>query len=102
MLKEKNYAKAEQLVLAKPTGKLSMDQQADLIAELSIAKEAYEKQAALTKDHYKSVYEPMCSLKAELEIRMHELQIRIDQVTAGNPAAEAMVKLVMKKLATKK
>lgn len=101
MLKEKNIAKAKELVAAKPTGKLTIEQQAELIADLKVARDAYEKQAALMKDHYKTIYEPMCAKKAELEIRMHELQIRIDQITDGNPAADAMVKLVMKALKAK-
>ena len=101
MLKEKNIAKAKELVEAKPTGKLTIEQQAELIADLKVAKDAYEEAAAATKAHYKEVYEPMCARKAELEIRMHELQIRIDQITDGNPAADAMVKLVMKALKKK-
>ena len=103
MLKDKNYQKALELVAAKPTpAKLTVDDQADLIAELKLAKDAYEAQDKLVKDHYKSVYEPMCTEKAVLEIRMHELQIRIDQLTANNPAADAMVKLVMKALKARK
>lgn len=101
MLKEKNIAKAKDIVAANPTGKLTIDQQAELIADLKVAKDAYEAQAELTKRHYKEIYEPMCAKKAELEIRMHELQIRIDQITDGNPAADAMVKLVMKALKAK-
>lgn len=102
MLKDKNIEKAKAIVAESPTGKLTLDQQADLIANLKLAKDAYFEAAKATKEHYKEVYEPMCARKAELEIRMHELQFRIDEITEGNPAADAMVKLVMKALNKKK
>ena len=102
MLKDKNYQRALELVEAEPTPKLTIEQQAELIADLKVATDAYNEQDRLVKAHYKAVYEPMCAKKAELEIRMHELDIRVSKFVANNPAADAMVKLVMKALKAKK
>lgn len=96
MLKDKNFQKALELVNADPTpAKLSQEAQANLIADLKVAKDEYEKQAAAVKLHYNTVYEPMCAEKARLEIRMHELTIRVEKLAVNDQAFAKMMKLVM-------
>ena len=102
MLKDKNYQKALDLVNADPTpAKLTEVQLAEMIADAKVARDAYNAQAAAVKEHHNKVYGPMCEEKTRLEIKMHELDIRLGGLESKDPKVSIMVKLVMKALAKK-
>lgn len=95
MLKEKNLQVAMDLVEKNPTGKMTAEQVADMIAESIVAEREYNKIANEVKEFYNTVYEPMCARKREAEIKMHELRLRIEQIQNQNVAQDALVKRVL-------
>lgn len=97
MLKEKNLVAAMEIVEKEGVNtNMSLEDLAKLHTDMEIAEEAYEKQAAIVKEHNNKVYAPMCAEKTKLEVAMHVARIKFEKVKAANPAFASLVKLAQK------
>ena len=96
MKKEKNLLKAMNLIEQDDFDpkSLSMAEIADLMTELAQADAAFKSQDALVKKHHNEVYGPMCEIKAELDIKLRLLELKIERIREVNPVFAAMEKLV--------